>query len=349
MESHSWQEWEKRLAEVTAAFEAEIAAAADERAVEAIRQRYLGRKGGVLAGMLRMVGELPAAERPRAGQLANAARDAIEARLSERSALLAAAALERRLAEEKVDVSLPGWPIPAGHRHPISIVKAEIEDFFVSLGYDVVSGPETEYDYFNFEALNIPKEHPARDMHDSFYLGDTTLLRTHTSPMQIRYMRAHAPEVPLRVVVPGRTYRRDDDATHSPMFHQVEGLVVGEGVTMGDLKGTLLALARAIFGEATAIRMRPSYFPFTEPSAEVDVTCTVCGGSGCRTCKGTGWLEVLGSGMVHPQVLRNGGYDPERVSGFAFGLGIERMAMLKYGIEDLRHFYANDWRFLAQF
>ncbi len=349
MESHSWQEWEKKLAAVTAAFEAEIAGATDEKAVEAIRQRYLGRKGGVLAGMLRTVGELPAAERPRAGQLANAARGAIEARLSERSAQLAVAALERRLAEEQVDVSLPGWPVPAGHRHPISIVKAEIEDFFVSLGYDVVSGPETEYDYFNFEALNIPKEHPARDMHDSFYLGETTLLRTHTSPMQIRYMQAHAPEVPLRVVVPGRTYRRDDDATHAPMFHQVEGLVVGEGVTMGDLKGTLLALARAIFGEATAIRMRPSYFPFTEPSAEVDVTCTVCGGTGCRTCKGTGWLEVLGSGMVHPQVLRNGGYDPDRVSGFAFGLGIERMAMLKYGIEDLRHFYTNDWRFLAQF
>jgi len=341
--------WETRLAQIHSSALAEIEQAGDEKAIEAIRQRYLGRRGGELTLMLRSLGELPAELRPRAGQAANEIKNAIEEALETRAAGLADVARQRRLAAEAVDVTLPGWPIPAGHRHPISIVRAEIEDFFVSLGYDVVSGPETEYDYFNFEALNIPAEHPARDMHDSFYLGEGALLRTHTSPMQIRYMLAHAPGLPIRVVVPGRTYRRDDDATHSPMFHQVEGLVVGEGVSMGDLKGTLLALARAIFGENTAIRMRPSYFPFTEPSAEVDVTCTVCGGTGCRTCKGTGWLEVLGAGMVHPQVLRNGGYDPERVSGFAFGLGIERMAMLKYGIEDLRHFYVNDWRFLSQF
>ncbi len=326
--------------------------------------RFLGKKG-LLTGILRGMGALPPEERPLAGQWANAVRDRLNALLAEREAALVARETESRLAAEALDVTLPGRRPPLGHRHPLRVVWTEVEAIFRGMGYEVFEGPEIEYDYYNFETLNIPKGHPARDMQDSFYVTDEILLRTHTSPSQIRFMRQRAPRLPVRMIAPGRVYRRDDDATHSPMFHQVEGLLVDAGVTFGDLKGTLLSFARQMYGEGAQIRLRPSYFPFTEPSAEVDVSCAICGGSGrlveaelsgapagglpCRTCKGTGWLEVLGAGMVHPVVLKNGGYDPERVTGFAFGMGIERLAMLKYGIDDLRLFFQNDLRFISQF
>ncbi|WP_054673488.1 phenylalanine--tRNA ligase subunit alpha, partial [Calditerricola satsumensis] len=255
-----------------------------------------------------------------------------------------------RLSAERLDVTLPGRPIPIGARHPLLQVIEEIEDIFIGLGFEVAEGPEVESDYYNFEALNLPKGHPARDMQDSFYITEEILLRTHTSPVQIRTMEAKGGAVPVKIICPGKVYRRDDDdATHSHQFMQVEGLVVDRGIRMSDLKGVLLAFAREMFGADVAIRLRPSYFPFTEPSAEVDITCVMCGGRGCRVCKETGWLEILGAGMVHPDVLRAGGYDPEQVSGFAFGMGVERIAMLKYGIDDIRHFYTNDVRFLEQF
>ncbi len=318
--------------------------------LEEVRVRYLGRRGALTA-LLRGLGDLDPVERPAVGSLANAVRDELERALEGRRAELAAAEEERRLQAEAVDVTLPGRRPQVGHAHPLQRVAAEIEAIFRNLGYDVFEGPEIEYDYYNFEALNIPPGHPAREMQDSFYVTDKVLLRTHTSPAQIRYMRSRAPALPVRMLAPGRVYRRDDDATHSPMFHQVEGLLVDRDVSLADLKGTLAAFARRMFGEEARIRLRPSYFPFTEPSAEVDVSCTICGGRGgpCRTCKGTGWLEVLGAGMVHPDVLANGGYDPDAVSGFAFGMGVERIAMLKYGIDDLRLFFQNDLRFLAQF
>ena len=325
-----------------------IAGAASEEQLKELRVRYLGKKGELTA-VLRGMGGLPEEERPAMGELANRTRELLEELLEERSRALGALELERRLKEEKVDVTLPGQPLPVGHLHPLSIVQAEIEDIFLNMGFEVVEGPEVELDYYNFEALNIPKDHPARDMQDSFYFGENTLLRTQTSPVQIRTMERMQPRLPIRVIAPGRVYRRDDDATHSPMFHQVEGLVVDRGITMGDLKGTLLAFAREMFGRDREIRLRPSYFPFTEPSAEVDVSCIVCGGKGCRACKHSGWLEILGAGMVHPRVLANGGYDPGEVTGFAFGMGIERVAMLKYGIDDLRIFFQNDYRFLRQF
>lgn len=325
-----------------------IAGAASEEQLKELRVRYLGKKGELTA-VLRGMGGLPEEERPAMGELANRTRELLEELLEERSRALGALELERRLKEEKVDVTLPGQPLPAGHLHPLSLVQAEIEDIFLNVGFEVVEGPEVELDYYNFEALNIPKDHPARDMQDSFYFGENTLLRTQTSPVQIRTMERVQPRLPIRVIAPGRVYRRDDDATHSPMFHQVEGLVVDRGITMGDLKGTLLAFAREMFGRDREIRLRPSYFPFTEPSAEVDVSCIVCGGKGCRACKHSGWLEILGAGMVHPRVLANGGYDPGEVTGFAFGMGIERVAMLKYGIDDLRIFFQNDYRFLRQF
>ncbi len=364
------------------------AAAASLADLEEVRVRYLGRRGALTA-LLRGLGDLAPDERPAVGGLANAVRDELEAALERRRTELAASEEERRLGAEAVDVTLPGRRPQVGHAHPLSQVAAEIEAIFRNLGYDVFEGPEIEHDYYNFEALNIPPDHPAREMQDSFYVTEKILLRTHTSPAQIRYMRSRAPALPVRMIAPGRVYRRDDDATHSPMFHQVEGLLVDRDVSLADLKGTLAVFARRMFGEEARIRLRPSYFPFTEPSAEVDVSCTICGGSGflsagdgeglrpverpgeggegegagggrrpagrpgegvpCRTCKGTGWLEVLGAGMVHPDVLANGGYDPDTVSGFAFGMGVERIAMLRYGIDDLRLFFQNDLRFLAQF
>lgn len=260
-----------------------------------------------------------------------------------------AKALAAKLAADSIDVTLPGKPFTYGSKHPITRVIDEIKEIFMSMGYEVVEGPQIETDYYNFEALNLPKEHPARDMQDSFYITPETLLRTHTSPVQARTMEQKKGAVPVKVICPGTVYRRDDDATHSPEFHQAEGLVIDENITMADLKGMLLTFARQMFGADREIRLRPSYFPFTEPSAEVDISCFVCGGKGCKLCKDTGWIEILGSGMVHPRVLEMSGYDPEKVRGFAFGIGIERIAMLKYGINDIRALFENDERFLKQF
>lgn len=328
---------------------AAIQAARSTDELKELRVRFLGKKAE-LSQLLGQIGKLPPEERKAFGAAGNQARQAIEAALTEREEALRRQELAARLEAERIDVTLPGTPVPRGHLHILRQVWERIEEIFIGMGYDVYEGPEVETDWYNFEALNIPKGHPARDAQDSLFITEEVLLRTHTSPCQIRYMHAKAPQLPVRVIVPGRVYRRDfEDATHGSMFHQVEGLVVDRGITMGDLKGTLLEMARALFGPETKVRLRPSYFPFTEPSAEVDVSCIFCGGSGCRTCKGSGWIEILGSGMVHPTVIKNGGYDPEAVTGFAFGMGIERVAMLVYGIEDLRHFVVNDMRFLRQF
>lgn len=313
-----------------------------------LRIKYLGKKG-MLTQVLRGMGALAPEERPLIGKLANEIRDELERIIEEQNQRLSSQALELRLAQETIDVTLPGRPIQLGHKHPLTLVLDEIKRIFIGMGFTIAEGPEVELDYYNFEALNIPKNHPARDMQDSFYITEEILLRTHTSPVQVRTMEQMAPELPVKIIAPGKVYRRDDDATHSPMFHQVEGLLVDTNVTFADLKGTLLAFARQMFGEDREIRLRPSYFPFTEPSAEVDISCFNCGGTGCRVCKNTGWLEILGSGMVHPRVLEMSGYDPEKVSGFAFGMGVERIAMLKYGIDDLRLLFENDLRFLKQF
>jgi phenylalanyl-tRNA synthetase alpha chain len=343
------------LAELREAARAEIGGAASEDALEAIRLKYLGRKGS-LNGLLRELGQLPAEERPAMGALANEVKDAVASALDARKDALAAARLADSLAHERLDVTLPGRARPRGHVHPLRAMEDEIVDVFVAMGFQVADGPEIEDDFHNFEALNIPRDHPARDMQDTFYVAgaDDVLLRTHTSPVQIRCMRAMRP--PLRVIMPGTVYRRDDlDATHSPMFQQVEGLWVDDRVTFADLKGVLVHFLQRLFGSSTPVRFRPSFFPFTEPSGEVDIGCLRCarasGGADpmCRVCKGTGWLEILGCGMVHPNVLRAVGYDPERVRGFAFGMGIERPLLLRLGLAELRSFYDNDVRFLAQF
>lgn len=317
-------------------------------ALQEFRVQILGKKGQLTA-VLRGMGGLSAEERPKVGQLANDVRDKIEAALESRGSALEAAELEARLASERLDVTLPGVMPTAGHQHPLTRIADEITDIFMGLGFSVAEGPEVETDYYNFAALNLPKDHPARDMQDTFYVTNDLVLRTQTSPVQVRTMERLCPQVPVRIISPGKVYRRDDDATHSPMFQQVEGLVIDKGISLGHLKSTLLAFARQMFGSEREIRLRSSYFPFTEPSAEVDVSCGTCAGKGCRVCKGTGWIEILGCGVVHPNVLRLSGYDPEEVSGFAFGMGIERIAMLKYKVEDLRHFFTNDYRFLRQF
>ncbi len=315
--------------------------------LESIRVRYLGKKGELTA-VLRGMGSLSAEERPVIGQLANEIREKIETAIEEKSTELRARALERKLVSEKIDVTLPGAPSRIGHIHPLTLVQRELEDIFIGLGFSIAEGPEVEYDYYNFQALNIPENHPARDTQDTFYITDKILLRSQTSPVQARVMEKEKP--PIRIISPGRVYRSDAvDATHSPLFHQLEGLVVDKNITMADLKGVLEAFAKTTFGESTRIRFRPHHFPFTEPSAEVDVSCFACGGKGCRLCKGEGWIEILGAGMVHPNVLRNCGIDPEEYTGFAFGFGIERIALLKYHIDDMRLLYENDVRFLAQF
>lgn len=316
--------------------------------LQEVRVKYLGKKGQ-LTKVLRGMGKVSPELRPKLGQLANDVRLALEGELDKRLDVLLGQEKERKLAEEAIDVTLPGCVLQRGHKHPLTIVLEEIKDVFTAMGFEVAEGPEVEYDYYNFEALNIPKVHPARDMQDSFYINEEILLRTHTSPVQIRVLEQRVPDLPVRIIAPGKVYRRDDDATHSPMFHQVEGLLVDKRCTLGDLKGVLLTFARQMFGQDREIRLRPSFFPFTEPSAEVDISCINCKGDGCRVCSGTGWLEILGSGMVHPKVLANAGYDPEDVVGFAFGMGVERIAMLKYGINDLRLFFENDVRFLRQF
>jgi phenylalanyl-tRNA synthetase alpha chain len=325
---------------------ADIAGARSTSALEQVRVRVLGRSGELTA-LLRGLGKVPAADRPRLGEEVNRAKERLEAELAAR--LVALKAEEHRLAlqAQRPDLSLPGRAIPPGAVHPLARVQDEIVEIFGGLGFSVAEGPEVETDYYNFAALNFPDDHPARDMQDTFHLSADTLLRTHTSPVQIRTMKAQRP--PVRYIFPGKTYRRDADTTHSPMFHQVEGLAVDTNISMGDLKGTLEHFAREMFGSRVSIRFRPSFFPFTEPSAEADVSCFGCGGSGCRLCKQSGWLEILGSGMVHPNVLRNVGYDPEEVTGWAFGMGVERVAMLKYRIDDIRLFFENDLRFLGQF
>ena len=324
-----------------------VAAAQTSAELEKIRVGVLGRQGE-LTQLLRSLGTLAPEERPLVGAAANEAKRELEALIDARLGTTLEAERQAERRRQRLDLTLPGRRPPRGSLHPLTRVHDEIVAIFAGLGFSVAEGPEIETDYHNFEALNIPRDHPARDMQDTLYVSESALLRTHTSPVQIRAMLAQKP--PLRVIVPGKVYRRDvADATHSPMFHQVEGLAVDRAVTMADLKGTLELFAREMFGPRSRIRFRPSFFPFTEPSAEVDVLCFVCHGAGCRLCKQGGWLEILGSGMVHPRVLRNVGYDPEEVTGWAFGMGIERIAMLKYGIDDLRLFFENDLRFLRQF
>ena len=314
-----------------------------------VRVKLFGKKGE-FTSLLRGLKELAQEERPRIGQIVNEARGQLEELLEAKKEELRARDMAERLASEKLDVTLPGRRTWRGHLHPLTLTLDRIKAIFMDMGFTVEEGPEIERDYFNFEALNLPKDHPARDMQDSFYITEEILMRTQTSPVQARTMQAHEPNTPIRMIAPGRVYRRDDyDATHSPMFTQVEGLVIGEGVRFSDLKGTLELFLHRIFNDNIGVRFRPSFFPFTEPSAEVDISCVMCHGKGCRVCKGTGWLEILGAGMVHPHVLEMSGYDPKKVSGFAFGLGVERIAMLSYGIDDLRLFYDNDLRFLRQF
>ncbi len=328
---------------------AELDPVSELQQLNELRVKYLGKKGP-LTEILRGMGALSAEERPVIGQVANDVRGAIEAVIEQKLEALNRKQTEARLKSETIDVTLPGRPAAQGAVHPLNKVIQEIEDIFIGMGYTVAEGPEVEQDYYNFEALNLPKNHPARDMQDSFYITEELLMRTHTSPVQVRTMEGMKGEVPVKIICPGKVYRRDDDdATHSHIFTQIEGLVIDEHIRMSDLKGTLLQFVQEMFGKQTQIRLRPSFFPFTEPSAEVDVTCVMCGGDGCRVCKHTGWLEILGSGMVHPRVLEMAGYDPAKYSGFAFGMGVERIAMLKYGIDDIRHFYTNDLRFLKQF
>ena len=316
----------------------------DGASLEAFRVAFLGRKGGRLTAVLRGLGSAPAEERPRLGQLANEIKAEIEARFDERKAALGS---QTGAATERADLSLPGRYVPFGSLHPITQVMEEVCGIFEGMGFAVAEGPDVETDHYNFEALNIPKHHPARDMHDTFYVSDGLLLRTHTSPMQARIMEKRRP--PLRYIAPGKVYRCDSDITHTPMFHQVEGLLVDRDVSFADLKGVLTDFCGRMFGRDLALRFRPSFFPFTEPSVEVDIACVICGGSGCRVCKRTGWLEILGAGMIHPNVLSGVDCDPDEFSGFAFGLGVERIAMLKYGIDDIRLYYENDLRFLGQF
>ncbi|MEJ8547770.1 phenylalanine--tRNA ligase subunit alpha [Brevibacillus borstelensis] len=338
-----------RLQEMKQSALAQISQVADAAQLQELRVKYLGKKGE-LTELLRGMGGLSPEERPVMGQLVNEVRSALEEAFAGKQAALEEAQLAAKLASQSVDVTLPGRPIPAGTMHPLSRIIEEIEDIFIGLGFDIAEGPEVELDHFNFEMLNLPKDHPARDMQDSFYVTEEILMRTHTSPVQARTMLKKEGKTPVKIICPGTVYRRDDDdATHSHQFTQIEGLVVDKGIRMSDLKGTLLTFARQMFGPSQQVRLRPSFFPFTEPSAEVDLQCFKCGGAGCRVCKQTGWIEILGSGMVHPRVLEMAGYDPKEVSGFAFGMGVERIAMLKYGVEDIRHFYTNDVRFLSQF
>ncbi len=325
-----------------------IAEATNIKELNEVRVAYLGRKGPI-TDLLKGMGKLPAEDRPKMGALVNVIRETVTEVLEERMAKLEEEEINQQLEKETIDVTLPGRPARTGNRHPLTRVVEEIEDFFISMGYEVAEGPEVEKDYYNFEALNLPKGHPARDMQDSFYISEDILLRTHTSPVQARTMEAKG-GAPIKIICPGKVYRRDnDDATHSHQFTQIEGLVIGDDIRMSDLKGTLSLFAKEMFGDEREIRLRPSFFPFTEPSVEMDISCFKCDGAGCNICKKTGWIEILGAGMVHPNVLEMAGYDSSVVTGFAFGMGPERIAMLKYGVEDIRHFYTNDVRFVSQF
>ncbi len=338
----------KKLKELEDQSRQSIAGVNNLAELKEIKVKLLGKKGALTA-LLRSLGTVAPEERPGLGREANILREELERVIELKESSLRDLVKAGQWEQERIDVTLPGRPIDSGQKHPLTIIIEEIKEIFYGLGFQVAYGPDIESDYYNFEALNIPADHPARDMQDSFYLNPQLLLRTHTSPVQIRVMEKLAPNLPVRIIAPGKVYRRDDDATHSPMFHQVEGLVVDRDITFADLKGTLLLFAREMFGSDQKIRLRPSYFPFTEPSAEVDILCVMCGGKGCRVCSNTGWLEILGSGMVHPRVLEVSGYNPREVTGFAFGMGVERIAMLKYGVSDLRLFFSNDLRFLKQF
>ncbi len=325
----------------------ELATLSTPKELEDFRVRYMGKKGSV-TGLLRGMGALPAEERPIMGQLVNQLRQELEEAVSEKSSALEKALMAEKLAEEKLDITMPGKKVTSGGLHPLNVVLNDIIDIFQSMGFDVVDGPEVETDYYCFEALNVPKDHPARDMQDTFYLNENLLLRTQTSAAQARTLEERKP--PIRIICPGRVFRADEvDATHSPVFHQIEGLVIDKGITMCDLKGVLEQFAQEIYGSDTKVRFRPSFFPFTEPSVEVDVTCSECGGKGCRVCKGAGWIEILGAGMVHPRVLEMGGIDPEEYTGFAFGIGLDRLTTTRYKISDIRLLFENDMRFLEQF
>ena len=336
----------KDLEELQKKAEEELSRAGTEEELLVIKTKYLGRKG-LLTGLLRNITSLPTEERALFGKRSNEVKDILTAKIEDILQDIASRKRDETLLRERIDVTLPGRGIRYGRIHPVTQVSREICDIFAGLGFSIVEGPEVELDYYNFEALNIPKDHPARDMQDTFYVEENIVLRTHTSPVQIRTMEKQKP--PVRMLSPGRVYRPDSDVSHTPMFHQIEGLLVDRGITFGDLKGVLTFFIKKVFGEETAIRFRPSFFPFTEPSAEVDIQCVMCHGTGCRVCGQSGWLEILGSGMVDPEVFKNVGYDPEEVSGFAFGLGLERIAMLKYGVSDIRLFFENEWRFLEQF
>jgi phenylalanyl-tRNA synthetase alpha chain len=321
----------------------ELKAAENSKDIRELSVRYLGRKG-LVTQYLRNISKLPAEQRPAAGKKANEVKNILDKAFKEAAEKLASA---RAAKADGLDVSLPGRKVPAGYLHPITQINNRICNIFSSLGFDIAEGPEVESDYYNFEALNFPKDHPARDMQDTFFVSDDVVLRTHTSPLQIRTMEKQPP--PVRIICPGKVYRCDSDLTHTPMFHQVEGLLVDENISFGDLKGVLTTFVHQIFDEQTSLRFRPSFFPFTEPSAEVDILCVMCRGQGCRVCSYSGWLEILGSGMVHPALYENVNYDADRYTGFAFGMGVERIAMLKYGIDDIRKFFENDMRFLEQF
>ena len=326
----------------------ELNSCTELKALEETRVKYLGKKGELTA-LLKQMGMLSKEERPVIGSMVNKVRDELEEIISSKEESLKKEEIAKKLESEKIDVTLPSTKIRRGSKHPLNRIIEEVEDLFVSMGYDVISGPELETDEYCFERLNLPKGHPARDMQDSFYITTEYLLRTQTSAVQARAMMANKEKSPIRVIVPGKTYRREDDATHSHQFNQVEGLVIDKDITFADLKGTLEVFMKHMLGEDTKLRFRPSYFPFTEPSFEVDVSCFKCGGKGCNLCKHTGWIELLGSGMVHPNVLKMNGYDPDKYTGFAFGTGLDRLAMFKYGITDMRLLYANDVRFLSQF
>jgi len=338
----------RKIEEIKNECQARLSQVSSMEELNEFRIKTLGRKGEVTL-LLRGLKDLSGEEKARAGRVANELKQNLEQMLREKIEAFKLDELEQKLLQEKIDVTLPGLPRQRGRQHPLTQITREIQDIFIGMGFTVAEGPEIELDYYNFEALNVPRDHPARDMQDSFYISEELLLRTHTSPVQVRTMEQMAPQIPIKIIVPGKVYRKDDDATHSPMFHQVEGLVIGQRITFAHLKGTLVRFAHQVFGEDVTVRYRPSFFPFTEPSAEMDISCVMCKGEGCRVCSHTGWLEILGAGMVNPRVLQYGGYDPEEVTGFAFGMGIERIAMLKYGINDLRLFFENDKRFLAQF
>jgi phenylalanyl-tRNA synthetase alpha chain len=316
--------------------------------VQDIRVKYLGKKGELTA-VMKELGKLSKEDRPKVGQIVNSARETIEKALQEKMDQLKANALQEKIESERIDITLPGRKPAIGHMHPLHLTRVAMENAFLKMGFSIAEGPEIEDDYYNFQCLNFPDDHPARDMQDSMYITDKYLLRTHTSPIESRTLQAHKPNEPFKIIAPGKVYRWDYDATHSPVFHQMEGMIVDKNIRFSDLKGMLEFFLREIFGPETKVRFRASFFPFTEPSAEVDISCVMCGGKGCRVCSHTGWLEILGCGMTHPNVLRQNGYDPDQVSAFAFGMGIERIAMLKYGIDDLRLFYEDDMRFLNQF